>query len=143
VNAYVDEVDIGKIQPGQSATFTVDAFPARDFTGRVTAIYPTATIQDNVVKYVVVLGIAGAYGGMLRPEMTTSVRIQLEAREVLALPTRAVRRVDARNVVYVLEDGQPRERIIRVGWRDGAWIEIVEGLGEGERVLLDAPAQGR
>ena len=40
VNAYIDEVDIGKIAPGQSVTFAVDAFPADDFTGRVAAIYP-------------------------------------------------------------------------------------------------------
>src|SRR5690606_13414911 len=52
VDAYVDEVDIGRVSPGLSATFSVDAFPARDFAGRVSAIYPTATIQDNVVKYI-------------------------------------------------------------------------------------------
>src|SRR5688500_20398720 len=51
-----------------------DALPisARDFDGRVSAIYPTATIQDNVVKYVAALRIANDSGGLLRPEMTRS-----------------------------------------------------------------------
>ncbi|MGH7339394.1 MAG: HlyD family secretion protein, partial [Candidatus Rokuibacteriota bacterium] len=91
VHAYVDEVDIGKVATGQRALFTVDAFPARDFTGRVAAIYPTATIQDNVVKYVVALDIDGSYEGLLRPEMTASVRLELDERTVLAVPVRAIR----------------------------------------------------
>lgn len=139
VNAYVDEVDIGKVETGQLAVFTVDAFPARDFTGRVAAIYPTATIQDNVVKYVVALDIAGDYSGLLRPEMTASVGIKLETRTVLAVPTRAIRQQDGRSVVYVPKDGGPAVREIRVGWRDGPWAEIVEGLVEGDRIFLDAP----
>jgi macrolide-specific efflux system membrane fusion protein len=136
VDTYVDEVDIGKVRVGHRATFTVDAFPARDFTGVVSAIYPTATIQDNVVKYIAAVRIDSG-GGLLRPEMTANVRIELEAREVLAVPVRAVRRVDGRSVVYVGEPSDPVVRPVRVGWRDGGFIEIVDGLAAGERVLLD------
>lgn len=138
LNAYVDEVDIGKIAPGQSAVFTVDAFPARDFKGRVAAIYPTATIQDNVVKYVVAVDIEGGSGGLLRPEMTANVRIQLEERTVLAVPARAISREDGRSVVYVRSGDRTEPRAVRSGWRDGPWVEIVEGLAAGDRVLLDA-----
>ena len=92
VEAYVDEVDIGKIKTGQHVVFTVDAFPASDFEGEVVAIYPKATIQDNVVKYVVAVEVVTRYEGRLRPEMTTSVGIQLESRAVLAIPSSAVRR---------------------------------------------------
>jgi RND family efflux transporter MFP subunit len=139
VDAYVDEVDIGKVRVGQRASFTVDAFPSRDFTGTVAAIYPTATIQDNVVKYVTAVRI-DATDGVLRPEMTANVRIQLEAREVLAVPVRAVRRVEGQSVVYVGDVARPEARPVRVGWRDGAWVEITEGLEAGERVLLDVSA---
>ncbi|HUF28716.1 MAG TPA: efflux RND transporter periplasmic adaptor subunit [Gemmatimonadaceae bacterium] len=139
VDTYVDEVDIGRVQVGQRATFTVDAFPARDFGGIVAAIYPTATIQDNVVKYIAAVRIDSA-AGVLRPEMTANVRIELAAREVLAVPVRAVRRVDGRSVVYVGAPGRAEERSVRVGWRDGGWIEISEGLQAGERVVLDPQA---
>ena len=143
VNAYVDEVDIGKIEDGQAATFTVDAFPARDFKGRVAAVYPTATIQDNVVKYIVALDIDDEYAGLLRPEMTASVRIDLDQRTVLAVPTRAIRQEGGRSVVHVVAAGGGTEaRPVRVGWRDGPWAEITEGLAEGDRILLDAPAAG-
>jgi multidrug efflux pump subunit AcrA (membrane-fusion protein) len=141
VDAYVDEVDIGKVRRGQRAVFTVDAFPAREFEGEVTAIYPQAVIQENVVNYDVVIGITSEYKGLLRPEMTASVTIFLEDRSgVLAVPARAVKRQRGRTVVYVLVDGRPELREVTVGWRDGQWIEIAEGLKQGETVLLDAPA---
>jgi macrolide-specific efflux system membrane fusion protein len=139
LNTYVDEVDIGKIMAGQSVTFTVDAFPARDFTGRVTAIYPSATIQDNVVKYVVAVDIADTDGGLLRPEMTANVRIRLEERTALAVPARAIRQEDGRSVVYVVEGEASVGRPVRLGWRDGPWTEVAEGVRAGERILVDAP----
>jgi len=140
VHAYVDEVDIGKVRLGQEATFAVDAYPARDFAGRVGAIYPSATIQDNVVKYIVALDIADDSVGLLRPEMTASVRITLEPRDVVAIPSRAIRRNGGQNVVTVRGEAGDVMRPVRVGWRDGPWIEIVDGLRPGERVVLDPPA---
>jgi RND family efflux transporter MFP subunit len=142
VDAFVDEVDIGKVEPGQSGTFTVDAFPGRDFEGRVTAIYPKAVIQDNVVNYDVVLSITTPYHGLLRPEMTASVALLLDARTgVLAIPAQAVKRVDGRTVVYLSRDGGGFDvREIRVGWKDGEWLEVTDGLAEGDRILLDPPA---
>jgi macrolide-specific efflux system membrane fusion protein len=140
VNTFVDEVDIGKVQPGQRAVFNVDAFPAQDFTGNVAAIYPTATILDNVVKYVVAIGIDDARRGLLRPEMTASVQIKLETRNVLAIPARAIRQDSGRNVVHVFRNGGVEIRPIRVGWRDGPWAEIAEGLAAGERIFLNANA---
>jgi len=141
VDAYVDEVDIGKVKPGQKALFTVDSFPNQEFEGRVNAIYPKAVIQENVVNYDVVIEITGPPAGLLRPEMTASVTIFLDQRKgVLALPARAIRRERGKNVVYVPDkDGQPRQREIKVGWKDGQWVEIVSGLSEQEPVLLDLP----
>jgi multidrug efflux pump subunit AcrA (membrane-fusion protein) len=143
VHAYVDEVDIGKVRVRQAATFAVDAYPARDFSGMVDAVYPTATIQDNVVKYIVAVDIVDDSAGLLRPEMTASVRFALAEREVLAVPTRAIRRDGGRNVVFVRGDDGDVARPVRVGWRDGAWIEIVDGLRAGERVVLDPPVPER
>ena len=142
VDAFVDEVDIGKVRPGQKAVFTVDAFPAREFAGKVVAIYPKAVIQDNVVYYDVVVEITSPYDGLLRPEMTANVTIALEAREnVLAVPASAVKRERGKNIIYVMKDGQPEPREVKIGWRDGQWVEIAAGLEEGQAVLLTPPAQ--
>jgi macrolide-specific efflux system membrane fusion protein len=139
VEAYVDEVDIGKIQLQQQASFTVDAFPSVYFEGQVVAIYPKATIQDNVVKYIVALEIATAYHGRLRPEMTATVAIQLQPRNVLAIPARAVRRENGGNFVHVSIAGRPERREVKLGWKDGAWTEITAGLEEGEEIFVTLP----
>jgi multidrug efflux pump subunit AcrA (membrane-fusion protein) len=140
VDAYVDEVDIGKVKPGQKATFTVDSFPSREFSGKVIAIYPKAVIQENVVNYDVVVEIADKYDGLLRPEMTASVTVQLDAREnVLAVPAKAVKREKGKNVAYLVSNGQTQPREVKVGWKDSQWIEIMSGLDEGQTVLLEPP----
>ncbi|MCD6496850.1 MAG: efflux RND transporter periplasmic adaptor subunit [Deltaproteobacteria bacterium] len=137
VDAYVDEVDIGKVQVGQHAIFTVDSLPGREMQGTVTAIYPKAVIQDNVVNYDVVLSILTPYEGLLRPDMTANVTIQIQARKgVLAVPARAVRRIRGRTVVVVRSGGRPVQRPVKVGWKDGRWVEICSGLKEGETILL-------
>jgi HlyD family secretion protein len=140
VDTFVDEVDIGKVRLGQKAIFTVDSFPGREFKGKVLAIYPKAVIQGNVVFYDVVVQINDQYGGLLRPEMTTSVTIYLDARQnVLTVPVRALKRERGKSVVYVLADGQPQAKEVKVGWKDSQWVEILSGLEEGQTVLLDVP----
>ncbi len=140
VDAYVDEVDIGKIQKGQECTFTVDAFPAREFNGKVVAIYPKAVIQENVVNYDVVIEISDPYDGLLRPEMTASVTISLAKREqVLAIPAKAVKRDRGRNIVYIVSETGSEPHEVKVGWRDGQWIEVATGLKEGQVILLAKP----
>ena len=141
VDAYVDEVDIGKVHPGQKAVFTVDAFPGREFEGKVDAIYPKAVIQENVVNYDVVVDITSRYDGLLRPEMTTSVTLFLDTRRnVLALPAKAIRREHGKTTVHVPgTDGKRRSRETKVGWSDAGWIEIVSGLEEGQAVFIESP----
>jgi HlyD family secretion protein len=143
VDAYVDEVDIGKVHPQQEALFTVDTFPGREFKGRVTAIYPKAVIQDNVVNYDVVVEILEEHDGILRPEMTASVTVLLEQKtDVLAIPTKAVKRQQGKNLVYLDREGRAEMREITVGWKDGQWIEVLGGLEEGQTVFLEAPPAG-
>lgn len=142
VDAYVDEVDIGKIKLGQKCIFTVDAFPAREFHGKVVAIYPEAVIQENVVNYDVVVEITNPYDGLLRPEMTANVTILLKKRkQVLAVPAKAVKRRRGKNIVYVLSKTGPELREVKVGWKDSQWIEVASGLKEGETVLLEKPGE--
>lgn len=137
VQVYVDETDIGKIQTGQEATFTVDTYSDIDFKGRVTAIYPKAVIQDNVVNYIVVVEIENFQDKILRPEMTATVNIHLDTRKnVIAVPSGAVIRERGERFVTVLENNTTVNRKIKTGWSDGNYIEVVEGLEEGETVLL-------
>lgn len=137
VQTYVDETDIGKIQTGLEAVFTVDTFRDTDFKGTVKAIYPKAVIQDNVVNYIVTVEITDFKDKVLRPEMTASVTIYLETRSnVLAVPTSAVTRERGEYFVTVLEKGNPVRRKVKTGWRDGGYTEILSGLKEGDYVVI-------
>ncbi|MEX1277418.1 MAG: efflux RND transporter periplasmic adaptor subunit [Bacteroidota bacterium] len=137
VQAFVDETDIGKIQVAQEASFTVDTYTDTDFKGKVTAIYPKAVIQDNVVNYIVTVVIADSQGKTLRPEMTTNVTISLETRKnVLAVPTNAIIRERGERYVTVTEGEKKIQRKVKVGWKDNGFTEIINGLKEGDRVLV-------
>jgi RND family efflux transporter MFP subunit len=139
VDALVDETDIGRVQVGQSAIFTVDSFPDEEFEGTVTAIYPKAVIEQNVVNYDVVVTIANPRG-LLRPDMTANVTIAVASREnVLAVPNKAVKREEGARVVYVVENGVPVRRRVKTGWKDSDYTEILSGLKEGERVVVGEP----
>ena len=91
VEVSVDETDVGRIQPGQKASFTVDAFPGQTFEGRVDQVRKAAIAANNVVTYVAAVNFANRDGRLL-PGMTANVRIVTDAREnVLKLPNAALR----------------------------------------------------
>jgi HlyD family secretion protein len=91
VNTLVDETDVGKIEPGQQATITVDAYPNRTFDGTVLKIEPQAQTQQNVTVFPVLVRIHNE-NGLLRPGMNTEVEIHVGQRDsVLAVPNAALR----------------------------------------------------
>jgi HlyD family secretion protein len=91
VRTLVDETDIAKVQPGQRATVTVDAFPTRPFSGTVLKIEPQAQTEQNVTMFPVLVRIDNREG-LLRPGMNSEVEIHVGRRDsVLAVPTAALR----------------------------------------------------
>lgn len=90
-NITVDEADIGEVDEGQSVRFTVDAFPDRDFEGRVSQVRQQGVAESGVVSYTVVVE-ADNPGRALLPGMTANAEIVLEQREnVLRVPNTALR----------------------------------------------------
>lgn len=91
VQTLVDETDIGKIQPGQRATVTVDAYPNQPFEGTVIKIEPKADTVQNVTMFPVQVHIANRQG-LLRPGMSAEVEIHIgQADSVLAVQNAALR----------------------------------------------------
>ena len=133
--AYVDETDIGRIQTEQQGVFTVDTYADTSFTGRVTAIYPKAEMQNNVVNYIAVMEISGNKGAILRPEMTTTVTIFMERRTECTVPRRAVQGEQGARYVQILQNGRPVKRPVRTGMNDEDFTEILDGLQAGEKVI--------
>jgi HlyD family secretion protein len=88
---YVDEADVGAVKVGQNATFTVSAYPTRQFPARVTRVGFGSTITDNVVTYLTYLDVDNA-DLSLRPGMTATATITATQRkDVLLVPNSALR----------------------------------------------------
>jgi HlyD family secretion protein len=91
VSALVDETDVGKVRPGTAVTITVDAYPNRQFEGRVLKIEPQAQVTQNVTMFPVDVDILNP-GHLLKPGMNTEVEIHTGQRQgVLAVPNAALR----------------------------------------------------
>jgi len=137
VNAYVDETDVGKIGVGQESLFTVDTFADKDFKGKVTAIYPRAVLQENVVNYITLISIENSEG-KLKPDMTANVTITLKKKKgVLAIPGAAVVREGGKKFVMLqAKDGKATRREVKTGWKEGTYLEITSGLREGDTVQI-------
>ncbi len=136
VNAYVDETDVGKISTNQEALFTVDTFADKDFKGKVTAIYPRAVLQENVVNYITLISIDNSEG-KLKPDMTANVTITLKKKKgVLAIPSAAVKREGGKKFVSLVgKDGKTIRREVKTGWKEGNYLEVTSGLREGDVVV--------
>ncbi len=80
VDSAIDESDVGRVRVGQGATFTVDSFPGRTFTGSVKQVRKAAQTVSNVVTYTVVITASNPDLTML-PGMTASVRITTDRRD--------------------------------------------------------------
>jgi HlyD family secretion protein len=91
VETAIDEADVGRLQLGQEATFTVDAFPGKRFKGTVNQVRKAAQVVSNVVTYTVVVSAANP-DLILLPGMTANVRIVTAQKDkVLKIANAALR----------------------------------------------------
>src|SRR5215471_4627226 len=140
VRGKVDESDIGLVKLQQPARIRVETFKDRQFDGRVTQISPLGVEKDNVVSFEVRVSIDNA-SGELRANMSANAEIVLEEHKgTLMIPEKAVIYDSQRNAsVEVPAAGVPsgkERKPVKVGVSNGTKTEIVQGLTEGQKVIL-------
>ena len=140
IEALVDESDIGKVQLNQKVSFTVDAYPDKIFTGKVAVISNKANVQQNVVYYSVFIDVESPEG-LLKPTMTARVSMHVgERKNVLVVPTLAIKDNKGQRFVQVMRDGQPEPVKIKTGMSSEDKIEVVSGLKQGDTIVLPQAA---
>ena len=163
VDTNVSESDIGGVKVGDRATFTVQAFPSRQFEGAVRQVRQAPVTVQNVVTYDVVVAVSNT-DNALKPGMTATTRIiKAEHDDVLMVPEQALRFLpegarasrgagggraakaaggaDHPGRVWMLRDGKPAAVPVRVGLDDGTSAEVVSGeVREGDRVIVAEPS---
>ncbi len=140
VKGKVDESDIGKVYMGQPARITVESFPDKKFVGQVTKISPLGVEKDNVTTFEVKVSIHNA-GGELKANMSANAEIILEEKKgVLLIPESAIVYDKQRNASVEVPDPKGEEGrrkvAVKVGISNGVKTEILEGLNEGQQVIL-------
>lgn len=140
VRGKVDEADIGVVQLGQPSKIKVETFKDKVFEGKVTQISPLGVDKDNVVTFEVKVSINNP-GGELRANMTANAEIVLEEhKDVLLVPESAVIYDQQRNAsVEFPSPINPKgkeKKPIKVGISNGTRTEVLDGLKEGEKVIL-------
>jgi macrolide-specific efflux system membrane fusion protein len=133
--AMVDETDIGAVARGNRVTFTVEAYPDREFEGRVERVAPKATIVSGVVNYEVIIEINSA-ADALKPDMTSNVSMRTAERQALVVPNGVIHREGDTRFVLVDEQGALARRSVTLGGREGGTTEVKKGLVVGDRVLM-------
>jgi HlyD family secretion protein len=142
----VDEADVGAVQAGQAATFTVDAYPGRTFPASVTKVHYAPKTVSGVVTYEAVMTVDNR-DGLLRPGMTATADITTDTIEdALLVPNSALRfappgasppaRLAGQELVWGLEDDTPTAIPVTPGRTDGQWTTVRAGAVTPGQALL-------
>ncbi|MCM8626300.1 efflux RND transporter periplasmic adaptor subunit [Accumulibacter sp.] len=137
VVADVFEQDIALLSRGTSAKVRIDAYPDRVFEGKVGYVYPALRPETRTVPVRVELPNPDR---LLKPAMFAEVELSVGGRRaVLSVPTSAVIDSGRRRIVFVdAGEGRFEPREVRLGRRDDRHVEVLEGLRQGEAVVVAA-----
>jgi membrane fusion protein, macrolide-specific efflux system len=136
VKAQVDETDIGKISKGRKVILSLDAYPDKDIEGRVEHIAYESRTVSNVNIYEVDV-IPEKVPPFFKSGMSASAKFVLSASDnALLLPAEAVKSFRGGSYVVIQDNKEIKISRIETGPGDGANIEIVSGLKEGDTVII-------
>ncbi len=146
----ISELDLSKIQEGQTVNITADAIPGQVFAGRVDRVSINGTTTNGFTTYPATI-LLEDYGD-LNPGMNVSADIVVEqVKNAQSIPAAAVQRGDTVLVplegclgedgVTIADPTKVEERTVTLGGSDGEYVEITSGLSEGDMVLVPAQAQ--
>lgn len=134
--AEVFEQDLADVALGQPAEATLLAYPGRRFAGTVTFVYPIITAATRTARVRIELPNAD---GALMPDMYGSIAITSTTPAALAVPDSAVIDSGMRRIVLVEKgEGRFEPREIKTGKRGYGYVAVLEGLSEGEKVVVSA-----
>ena len=115
-------------------SFQVDSFPNQKFIGQISRIAPSVDRQSRTLK---VEALVTNTDGVLKPGLFARVLILTDRREkALIVPTAAVFQFAGLEKVFVIENGKVAERIVRSGTQNAEFVEIIEGVKEGDLVAI-------
>jgi RND family efflux transporter MFP subunit len=146
VEVDVNESYINRVHPGMPVEAILDAYPDWRIPGHVIATIPSADRQKATVRVRIAfekldprilpdMGVKVAFLAEAAPEAAAAAQAPR-----LLVPKNAVRKIDGRDVVFVVKENVAERRAVRTGAADGDHVEVLSGLQVGEQVVVDGPA---
>ncbi len=136
IQADIYEYELPSIKPGQTAKVTLSYDPRTVLTARVGFIYPVLDPQTRTAKVRFELANPGE---RLKPDMYANVELKIPLGTRLAIPRDAVLESGERQVIFIHHGGGKLEwRNVKLGVQAGDWVEVVEGLKEGDHIVTSA-----
>ena len=142
VEAYVPEINIGKVAVGNSVTMTMDAFSGETFSGKLIYIEPAETLIDNVPNFKLKI-VFDKDDSRLKSGLTVDADIDVNKKEnVLSLPRYAILGNSGKYYVQKMNGSNTVNINVEIGIQgDNGMTEIVSGLSEGDQVLFSGSNQ--
>jgi RND family efflux transporter MFP subunit len=138
----VSELEIGTLRAGDMVPLTVDAIGGERFEGRIRRIFPAADSATRLVP--VEIAVTGSQLGRLRPGYTVRATLALDRRDnALLVPSRAVSGPAGARAVYIVRDGVVVRRAVSVGSDMAGLSEILDGVTEGDSVIVSGTSMIR
>ena len=133
----IDEIDVLHITPGMNAFITIDAESSLNVSGVVEEISITPSVQQGVVSYSVTVGLESVPSVQLRDGLSAVAEIVIEnSPNQIAIPLNAIRGPEDNPFVLIKTESAVENRAVRLGLSDDFWVSVVDGLGEGETILV-------
>ncbi|MEE9613841.1 MAG: efflux RND transporter periplasmic adaptor subunit [Thermodesulfobacteriota bacterium] len=135
VSASIPERYLGEVRTGQQVRVRVESAPDGEFTGTIYFISPS--LDEDTRTFKVKARIPNPYG-LLKPGLFADVRIVTGMKAgIFLVPESGVITRGGKSVLFVVSDGAASRRELRVGKRHGGKVEVLDGIGEGEKVVVD------
>lgn len=134
LNFTVSEKDVAGLKIGQEVAFTVDAFPGKQFKGKVSLLYPHVEERTRTLQAEAIVPNADR---VLKPGYFARVQIFTQAaRDVVVVPVTALMYDGPTIRIFVINGNKAEERVIKTGNKFGEYVEVTEGLKEKEQIVV-------
>jgi len=130
----VSERDVGKVKVGQDVSARVDAFQDREFTGKVSIVFPSLEEKTRTLS---IEALISDKEKILKPGLFARIILYTGGmRDTIVVPNTALLYEGDKIWLYVVEEDMARERVVKLGNKYGDEIEITEGVKEGDKVVI-------
>lgn len=143
IECFIDEADVAKVRIGEEVNITMDSYPGKVFKGEVYKISPVVLGGKQETRTFEVRVRLKDKDILIKPGMSADIEIVVESiSDVLAVPSQAVVEREGEKYVYIIKDSRARLTPIRVGRFNWTFYEVLSGIKEGDKVIINHEVEG-